>query len=153
MRNQRQADLRAGLFLALTGAVVVVASLQIKTGVAERLPSATLPLTLGILLTLGGSLLAVRSWRLGEPGETIEWPDRAGAWRVGLAFLGLAAYVALIPWLGLPLTSGLFTAGLVWYLDGRWPRALIIGLVTGLVVYYVFIDLLELSFPVGPWVD
>jgi putative tricarboxylic transport membrane protein len=153
MRDQRSADLKAGLFLAGVGAVVVVAAAQIKAGVAERLPSATLPLTLGALLTLGGLLLAWRSWRLAEPGEAIAWPGAAGTKRVLLALLGLAAYVALIPWLGLPLASLLYTSGLIWYLDGRWLRALVVGLATGLVVQYVFIDLLELSFPVGPWLD
>lgn len=153
MRTQRSADLMAGLFLAGAGAVVVIAAAQIKAGVAERLPSATLPLTLGALLTLGGLLLAWRSWRLAEPGETIAWPGATGARRVVLALLGLAVYVALTPWLGLPLASFLFTFSLVWYLDRRWLRSLIVGLTTGLAVYYVFIELLELSFPVGPWLD
>ena len=153
MRTQRSADLWSGLFLAGLGLVVVLAAWQIAAGVAERLPSSTLPLTLGGSLTLGGALLALRAWRQTEPGGVIAWPERAGALRVLLTILGLAVYVALIPLLGLPLSSGLFTFALVWRLDRRWARALIIGLIVGLLVYHVFIELLELSFPVGPWVE
>jgi len=153
MRTQRTADLWSGLFLAGLGLVVLVSSLQIKAAIAERLPPATLPLTLGSLLTLGGLLLAHRSWRSPEENLPVEWPNVTGAKRVLWALLGLAAYIALIEPLGLPLASGLFTFGLVWYLDHRWQRDLIIGVVTGLVTYYVFIELLGLSFPVGPWTD
>jgi hypothetical protein len=109
-------------------------------------------LTLGALLTLGGLLLALRSWRSPEAGGAIEWPDLSGALRVGWSFLGLVAYLALTDPLGMPLASGLFTWGLIWYLDRRWLRALIIALVTGAVVQYVFIDLLELTLPPNFWV-
>jgi hypothetical protein len=151
LRTQRGADMWSGLFLAGLGVVVLIAGLQIQTAVGERLPPATLPLTLGGLLALGGILLSFRAWRTSENGAAIEWPDAWGAWRVAWSFLALVAYLALTEPLGLAVSSGLFTFGLVWYLDRRILRDLVIAVITGLVVHYVFIELLELSLPQGFW--
>ncbi|MBI4799718.1 MAG: tripartite tricarboxylate transporter TctB family protein [Desulfarculus sp.] len=152
MRTQRTADLWAGLFLAGVGVVVLIAALQIKTAVGERLPPATLPLTLGAFLTLSGLLLSLRSWRSREDGAVIEWPLAGRAWRLAWSFLGLTAYLVLVEPLGMAAASGVFTWGLVWYLDRRWLRALVIAAVTGLVVHFVFVVLLGLTLPQGFWV-
>jgi hypothetical protein len=55
--------------------------------------------------------------------------------------------------LGLPLSTFLYISFLVWYL-GRYHilYALLIGFLSGLISYLLFIYLLELSFPVGPFV-
>lgn len=152
LRAQRTADLWAGLFLAGVGVVVLIAALQIKTAVGERLPPATLPLTLGAFLTLSGLLLSLRSWRTREEGAAIEWPLAGQARRLAWSFLGLTAYLLLIEPLGMAAASGVFTWGLVWYLDRRWLRALVIAAVTGLVVHFVFVVLLGLTLPQGFWV-
>lgn len=151
MRTQRTADLWSGLFVAGLGLVVLIAALQIKTAVGERLPPATLPLALAAFLVLGGLLLSYRSWRSPEDGPAVEWPQSGGAWRLAWSCLGLAAYLALIEPLGMAASSALFTWLMVWRLDRRWLRDLVIAVLTGLVVHYVFIVVLELTLPQGFW--
>jgi hypothetical protein len=52
--------------------------------------------------------------------------------------------------LGLPLSTFLYVTFSIWYLKrSKWVTAIVIGLIFGVVSYYVFIRLLKLSFPVG----
>jgi putative tricarboxylic transport membrane protein len=56
--------------------------------------------------------------------------------------------------LGLPLSTFLYLTFATWYLNrSRWLTALVIGLITAAVSYYVFIRLLGLSFPAGFLLD
>jgi hypothetical protein len=53
--------------------------------------------------------------------------------------------------LGMPITTGLYVAGAIWYMDRRRIlTALITGAGAAVVVYSLFIRLLGLSFPLGP---
>ena len=64
--------------------------------------------------------------------------------------VSLACYIVLMNPLGLPLATFLYIAFSVWYLKrSKWVTAIVIGLITGVVSYYVFIRLLALSFPEG----
>jgi putative tricarboxylic transport membrane protein len=72
--------------------------------------------------------------------------------RIGVCLLALVVYIVLMPWLGFPATSGLYIAFTTWYLRPSSPwAALLIGVVTGVLSYYVFAQLLELSLPLGEW--
>jgi hypothetical protein len=52
--------------------------------------------------------------------------------------------------LGLPLSTFLYVTGSIWYLKPeKWGTAIVTGLVVGIVSYIVFIELLQLSFPMG----
>ena len=67
---------------------------------------------------------------------------------VNLIFL--AFYIVLINPLGLPLSTFLYVTFSIWYLKrSKWVTAIVIGLIFGIVSYYVFIRLLGLSFPEG----
>ncbi len=59
MTTQRSADVLSGIFLALVGAVVIVAALDIQSTFGERLPPRTLPLTLGLATVITGALLSI----------------------------------------------------------------------------------------------
>ncbi len=152
MKTQRSADIACGIFLAALGVVVLIAARQITGGMEERLPPRTLPYVMGFTILIPGLLLSLRAWRFKGEDPKIHWPDRTGARHVIVVLLAMAVYVALITPLGMPISTGLFIAFTVWYL---WTglRGLIYGLITGaisgLVVYYLFIRFLELSFPVG----
>ena len=62
----------------------------------------------------------------------------------------LACYIALMNPLGLPLASFVYIAFSIWYLKrSKWPTAILIGLITGVVSYFLFIRFLALSFPEG----
>lgn len=151
MRTQRSADIVSGIFLSLLGLVVVLAALRISGSPDVRMQPRTLPLILGWIILAAGGILAARAWHLRGEARTIKWPDRDGTLRVLVTLASLTVYLLLIDALGLPLSTALFVAFLVWYL-GRyrmlWAAAL--GLVSGATVYSVFFRLLQLSFPVGP---
>ncbi len=118
----------------------------------ERLPPRTLPYVVGVIILVCGALLAIRSWRFHGIDPVIKWPDRRGTIRVLIILVSLGVYLALMDPLGLPLSTFLYVAFTVWYL-GKYRSwyPLLIGVLSGAISYLVFIYLLELSFPVGPF--
>ncbi len=154
MKTQRSADIYSGFFLTLLGLVVLISASQITGGLEERLPPRTLPYTMGVLITCSGALLAVRSWRLRGGDIPIKWPDRKAIWRIAVCLIALVFYIALMDPLGLPLSTFLYISFSVWFLARhRILYALLIGLASGAASYLIFIYLLELSFPVGPFLE
>jgi hypothetical protein len=152
MKTQKSADIASGCFIAFLGVVVIIAATMITGGMEERLPPRTLPYILGFTILFAGIFLAVRSWRFKGENPAIKWPDRTGMIRVVVILLSLAAYIALIEPIGMPIATVLYVSFSVWYLwIGKHPiaYAVITGLVSGAVVYYLFIRFLELSFPLG----
>ena len=153
MKTQKSADIAGGLFLAAFGLVVLFASTQITGGMEERLPPRTLPYTMGLTILITGALLAFKSWRFKGENPPIKWPDRPGKIRVLINLAALAIYIFLIDPLGMPIATVLYMSFSVWYLrTGRYRilYAVAIGVVSGVVVLYLFIYFLELGFPVGP---
>ena len=118
----------------------------------ERLPPRTLPYVVGMIILIAGALLAIRSWRFHGEDPVIKWPDRRGMIRVLITLFSLGVYLALMDPLGLPLSTFLYVSFTVWYLGKyRLWYTLLIGVLSGGISYLVFIYLLELSFPVGPF--
>ena len=151
MRSQRRCDLVAGAFIALLGAVVIIAASQIRGDVEERLPPRTLPYVVGFMTLAGGLGLAVKSYRFRGEDPRIEWPEKDGWVRIGVNLLLLALFTALMDPLGMPITTALYVAGAIWYMDRkRILAALLTGAGSAVVVYYLFIKLLGLTFPLGP---
>lgn len=150
MGSQRRGDIVAGCFLALLGAVILVAASQIRGDVEERLPPRTLPYAVGFMTMAGGVGLGVKSWRFRGQAPGIQWPDWNGALRIAVNLLLLALFITLITPLGLPVATALYVASSIWYIDRkRILAALLTGAGSAVVVYYLFIRLLELPFPMG----
>ncbi len=150
MRSQRRGDIVAGCFVALLGAVVIIAASQIRGDAEERLPPRTLPYAVGVMTLAGGAGLAVKSWRFRGKDLEIPWPGRDGAARIAVNLLLLALFVALMEPLGMPISTALYVTVSVWYIDRkRIVAALLTGAGSGVVVYFLFIRLLGLSFPMG----
>ena len=151
MRSQRKADIVAGCFIALLGAVVIVAASQIRGDIEERLPPRTLPYVVGFMTLAGGAGLAVKSWRFRGQDPEILWPGREGWVRIAVNMLLLALFTALMDPLGMPIATALYVASSIWYIDRkRIIPAVLTGAGSAVVVYYLFIKLLGLSFPMGP---
>lgn len=146
----RKGDIVAGCFIALLGAVVIVAAAQIRGDADERLPPRTLPYVVGLMTLAGGAGLAVKSWRFRGEDPTVGWPDRDGALRIVVNLLLLALFIALMNPLGMPVATALYVTASIWYIDRkRILAAVLTGTGSAVVVYYLFIRLLELSFPMG----
>jgi len=151
MKSQRFGDMAGGLFLVLLGAVVIAAAFQIKGAPDVRMQPRTLPLILGCIVCTAGAALALRAWLYRGAARAVPWPDRVGAFRVGVTLAALIVFLLLMEPLGMPLDSALLVGFLVWYLGGyRLIYAGLLGLATGGAIYLVFIRLLNLTFPIGP---
>ncbi len=152
MKTQRSGDIAGGCFLAFLGLVTLFAASKITGGLEERLPPRTLPYVVGVIILICGALLAIRSWRFRGEDPFIKWPDRRGTIRVLITLVSIGAYLALMDPLGLPLSTFFYVSFAVWYLGKyRFWYPLLVGFLSGAISYVVFIYLLELSFPVGPF--
>lgn len=89
-------------------------------------------------------------------------PSRAGAPRnyrlVALSFGVFGVYVLLLPGLGFRIATFVFVATGNLLLDpprrpAHWVRALVLGLATALIAYYVFEQYLAVLLPRGRWTD
>jgi hypothetical protein len=150
VKTLRPADIAAGCFLALLGLFILYASSMIRVGVERALSPRTFPFAIGFLIFFCGIGLAVKSWRFRGEDPKIHWPDREGMWTVLVCLILLAVYIALMKPLGLPLGTFLYVTGSILYLKpSKWGTAIAIGLIFGVLSYYVFIHLLKLSFPLG----
>jgi putative tricarboxylic transport membrane protein len=144
------ADIAVGCLVALLGVFVLVASTSISESVAHRLSPRTFPYVVGGLLVVCGVGLAVKSWSIRGEDFAIAWPDAAGVRTIAITLVILTGYIALLNWLGLPLATFLYVTLATWYLNrAKWLTATMIGLITGVISYAVFIRLLGLSFPAG----
>ncbi len=150
MRSQRAADIWVGSLVALLGVFVLISSTWISVAGVHRLSPRTFPYTVGVLLLACGTALAFKSWTLREEGSAIAWPDRLGIRTITVTLIFVAGYIALLNLLGLPLATFLYLTLATWYLNrSKWVAAVVIGLMTGGISYYLFIRVLQLSFPAG----
>lgn len=150
MKTLRPVDVAVGCFLALLGLFIVYASSTIREGVERALSPRTFPSAIGFLIFFCGIGLAVKSWRFRGEDPKINWPDRQGKTIILVNLLFLAFYIVLMNPLGLPLSTFLYVTFSIWYLKrSKWVTAIVTGLIFGIVSYYVFIQLLKLSFPIG----
>ena len=150
MKTQKSADIASGCFLVLLGIVVLIAASQIRGGMEERLPPRTLPYIVGGTILACGALLALKARRAVGEEIPIKWPGREEMIRIAVSLLAIVVFIAVMTPLGFPLSSGLYVAFSIWYLKRSGAlTALISGILTGALSYFVFIRLLELSLPLG----
>jgi putative tricarboxylic transport membrane protein len=150
VKTQRVADIVVGCLIALFGIFVLSASTWISVAGVHRLSPRTFPYAVGCLLVLCGTGLALKSWSIRGKDFAIAWPDRVGIRTITVTLVFVAGYIALMNLLGLPLATVLYLTLSIWYLNrAKWVTAVVIGLITGAVSYYLFIQVLGLSFPAG----
>ena len=144
------ADIAVGSLVALFGIFVLSASTWISVAGVHRLSPRTFPYVVGLLLIACGIGLALKSWTLRGEGPAIAWPDRVGIRTITVSLVFVACYIALMNLLGLPLATFLYLTLSIWYLNrSKWVTAVVTGLITGGISYYLFIHVLGLSFPAG----
>jgi putative tricarboxylic transport membrane protein len=150
VKTQRVADIAVGCLVAALGIFVLISSTSISVAGVHRLSPRTFPYVVSILLAVCGAGLALKSWSVRETDFAIAWPDAEGVRTIVVSLAILAGYIALLNWLGLPLATFLYVTLAIWHLNrAKWMTATVIGLITGVISYVVFIQLLGLSFPAG----
>lgn len=151
LADRRSGNIVSGTVLFVIGLVTAIGSIGIDEGAGGNLHPRSFPLTVSVLLSLGGAALATKSLVSTKgAARAIAWPDAKGwkLWGVALGFL--VVYVALAPLLGFLVTSFFFVTGLVWYLGGYNPfLAAACALGTVAFIYVTFVWLLELTLPQG----
>ena len=125
-------DAWAGLALLL-GSLFFLAHLMGSQaeGLTDHVSATTLPTALAAVMAVLGVLMLVGAWR--------EWrkaaasiPDeqdpleRGGGMRVLLLVGGTAAYIALLPWLGYLVCTGLYIGAVAWLFGNRRPLSLLL---------------------------
>ncbi len=84
-------------------------------------------------------------------GAKPEWPDKAGGLRVLFTTLGLVLCVPLAPHLGLVATTTVFMVGmLLGVLQRKLLPSLVTAVVTGGLIYTIFVWWLKVALPIGP---
>jgi putative tricarboxylic transport membrane protein len=150
-RTLRAADLAVSAVLVVCGAAALVSVRQMRVGFVAEFQPRLFPTVIGLLLIVVGALAAVTAWR-SPPRALAEWPTPDRAKRIAVILVSVAAYVAVIDLLGMPLATFMVISFEVWYLGTyRWYVPIAVGLCSTAVLYFVFMVGLGLTFPAGPF--
>jgi len=147
-------DQWSSLFWVACGVIICIASFQYGLGTLQSPSTGFMPFLAGstiILLSVIGFVASTLGQRKG-----IRWrrliPKGAMWQKVWITVAILFAYAFLLTPLGFTLCTALFV-GFLLRLGKvhRWPSAVAGGLVTAFITYQIFVVLLKVQFPKGPW--
>lgn len=132
----------------LSSAGMLVVGWQIQSEYSYE-PLGPRPFPLGIigLMMLCSGLLLIR-----RPDQ-VDWPVVSVLLRLAVMVLALLCYAWWFEALGFTLASALLTCVLALLFRARFWAALISGLVMGVGLYYLFDNLLDVTLPVGQWLN
>ncbi|EOC5725649.1 tripartite tricarboxylate transporter TctB family protein [Cronobacter turicensis] len=107
------------------------------------------PFPMGIiaLMLLCAVLLLLR-----QP-DVVTWPHHAVLQRLVVMVIVLLLYAWGFEWLGFPLATALLTAVIGMLFGAQLPAALVSGVVMGGVLWYAFDRLLDVTLPLGAWLN
>lgn len=107
------------------------------------------PFPLGIL---GLMLLCSLALLLRRP-DIVCWPHARVLWRLLTMVTALAGYAWGFEWLGFPLATALLTIIIGMLFGATLPAAGMAGAILGILLWYAFDTLLEVTLPTGAWLN
>jgi putative tricarboxylic transport membrane protein len=149
-----RAERLVALVVLAGGGLYLSQALRLPMGTSARPGAAFFPVSIAIFACLVGVVALVRSF-VGEPrvravADAVVWsPDRRN--RVLATVIVLVAFCLLLPWVGYPVMAFVFVAVLLRKLGSGWPGAVLTGVLTAVLSFYVFAVLLDVPLPRGPW--
>ena len=146
----RRADrVAAVILLALAVAYSATAARQYTYWGAGGPGSGFLPFWLGVALAILAVILLVGAVRQPDPGPA--WAPRGhGAVRFVVVIVATAAFIVVMPIVGMTLATALFLTVLLKALEGRsWPTTLGVAVGMAAVNWAVFVWWLGVPFPTG----
>ena len=157
MLLKSQKDFFSGLLFLTVGGAFAYGASTYQVGTAARMGPGYFPLLLGIILSLMGLVILVRSFIVGaQDGD----PVGAIAWRpLGLVLGANVTFGALmigVPALGIPqfgLVVAIFAQVFIASLAGEKfivKEVLVLSVILSVGSYLAFVKLLGLQFPVWP---
>ena len=148
----RKAELLFGLGVLFFGGLFLEESLRLPYFVNKVPGPGFLPVWLSLGIIAMGLGLTIPHFRPSSASPLTEQkPTGSGAWqRVGMIIGGLAVVTALLKSLGFLITTILYVGLVAFGLGMRSLRVLVaVSMLTGTVLYGVFVVLLEVEMPVG----
>ena len=147
----RQLDLLFNAVWLLVGVAVCATSLSLGVLGPSGPDSGFFPLLAGLAMAVGASLLLATRAHAHSDFEPF-FPEPTSLRRVLFVLATMVAMVAALPWVGFNL-SGILGMPLLIRTVGRpsWIFSVLFGLVSTLVVFYVFNTLLGMTLPRGPF--
>ena len=145
----RRADQISGALLLIFGAGFVVGARQYPYWTPTGPGSGFLPFWLG---------LAMAALAIGLLVGATRRPDAGSAWlpggrvlvRIVVVIVATAAFIWLLPILGMTVATFLFLVGILRFLEGHtWLATIGVAVATSAVNWLVFIRWLNVPFPVG----
>lgn len=138
-------DRLLGLFLFVLAVAYGWAAQQWPApfGGHEAVGPETFPTILSVVLALSSIYLIVK------PDPDTTWPLGRTAFELLLAVLILAAYALLLEPLGFVISTTVAVGLLCWRMGANYKGAFLTGLISAVVVFVLFNNILELSLPAG----
>ncbi|EPS2708373.1 tripartite tricarboxylate transporter TctB family protein [Cronobacter turicensis] len=85
--------------------------------------------------------------------DVVDWPHNAVLQRLVVMVIVLLLYAWGFEWLGFPLATALLTAVIGMLFGAQLPAALVSGVAMGGVLWYAFDRLLDVTLPLGAWLN
>ncbi|ELY3759990.1 tripartite tricarboxylate transporter TctB family protein [Cronobacter universalis] len=85
--------------------------------------------------------------------DVVDWPHNAVLQRLVVMVIVLLLYAWGFEWLGFPLATALLTAVIGMLFGAQLPAVLVSGVVMGGVLWYAFDRLLDVTLPLGAWLN
>ncbi|WP_105617649.1 tripartite tricarboxylate transporter TctB family protein [Cronobacter sakazakii] len=85
--------------------------------------------------------------------DVVDWPHNALLQRLVVMVIVLLLYAWGFEWLGFPLATALLTAVIGMLFGAQLPAALVSGVAMGSALWYAFDRLLDVTLPLGAWLN
>jgi len=142
------------LAVAAGGGLYLALALALPLGTPARPGAAFFPVVVAVFTCVVGVVATARAFLTAPatPAARETLPDAtARRARVVSGVVLLAAFCALLPWLGYPLAAFGFVLLLLRRLGSGWRAAAVMAALSAAVSHYVFAVLLDVPLPRGPW--
>jgi hypothetical protein len=150
--RQRLVETVIALFIGTLGVIAMIGSLQVGIGWGLEGPkSGFFPFWIGAIVVLASAVNVVRALAIPRTRLFAEWSQLA---QVRKVVIPMAIYVALVPWLGIYVSSALLIAGFMRWL-GRygWLLTAVVSIALPVLIYVTFENWFLVPLPKGPLED
>lgn len=113
----------------------------------EPLGPRPFPLGILVLMALCALLLLFRK------ADNIQWPNTKTARRLVILIIALAIYAWSFEWLGFPVATALLTITIGLLFHATPLAAIISGVIMGGSLFFLFDYLLDVTLPLGIWLN
>lgn len=148
--SHRSVEIGVALFIAVFALIVIAGSMQAGIGWGAEGPKAGfIPFYVGLII-LGSSIINLGAAIAEGPSNRLfaEWSQLG---KVMAMLVPTAIYVALIPWLGIYVSSALLIAVFMrWLGQYGWGRVAAVAVGVPLVIFVIFEKWFLVALPKGP---